>query len=98
MGNDTRAAGGEVGSGGAAPGGGGPVDLDLRGEVCPYTFLKARLALETLPESAVLRVLVDNEASARDVPRSLAAAGHAVLGCAPAGDRTWAILARRSVR
>ncbi len=75
--------------------GDGAEELDLRGEVCPYTFLKARLALETLPAGAVLRVLVDNAASARDVPRSLAAAGHAVLACEPAGDRMWAILTRR---
>jgi tRNA 2-thiouridine synthesizing protein A len=78
---------------------GGPTgeaeELDLRGEVCPYTFLKARLALETLPGGAVLRVLVDNEASARDVPRSLEAAGHAVLACEAAGEGTWAILTRR---
>jgi tRNA 2-thiouridine synthesizing protein A len=71
------------------------VELDLRGEVCPYTFLKARLALETLPAGARLRVLVDNEASARDVPRSLTTAGHTVLACAPAGDAAWAILIRR---
>jgi tRNA 2-thiouridine synthesizing protein A len=72
------------------------VELDLRGEVCPYTFLKARLALEGLSAGAVLRVLVDNEASARDVPRSLASAGHAVLECAPTGDALWAILVSRA--
>jgi tRNA 2-thiouridine synthesizing protein A len=72
------------------------VELDLRGEVCPYTFLKARLALEALPEGAVVRVLVDNEPSARDVPRSLVAAGHAVLACVPAGEALWAILVRRT--
>lgn len=71
------------------------MELDLRGEVCPYTFLKARLALEGLPVGALLRVLVDNEASARDVPRSLASAGHVVLECAPTGD-VWAILTRRA--
>ena len=75
--------------------GDGLEELDLRGEVCPYTFLKARLALETLPAGAVLRVLVDNAASARDVPRSLVAAGHAVLACELAGDRIWAIVTRR---
>jgi TusA-related sulfurtransferase len=95
MDDDARPAGGEVARAGA-PGSDPPAELDLRGEVCPYTFLKARLALETLPAGAVLRVLLDNEASARDVPRSLASAGHVVLGCAPAGDRIWALLARRS--
>jgi len=95
MGEDASTAGREVAGAAPAPAGNGAVELDLRGEVCPYTFLKARLALEALPVSVVLRVLVDNETSARDVPRSLAAAGHAVLACAPAGDAVWAILTRR---
>ena len=70
-------------------------ELDLRGEVCPYTFLKARLALEAISPGRALRVVVDNAASARDVPRSLAAAGHAVLEVSAAGDGTWTILTRR---
>ena len=69
--------------------------LDLRGEVCPYTFLKARLALEELPAGALLRVIVDNETSARDVPRSLAGAGHAVLEVLAAADGSWTIVTRR---
>jgi len=70
-------------------------ELDLRGEVCPYTFLKARLALESLREGAVLRVVVDNETSARDVPRSLTGAGHAVTDVRAVGDGTWVIVTRR---
>ncbi len=70
-------------------------ELDLRGEVCPYTFLKARLALESLPAGEVLRVVVDNATSARDVPRSLAGAGHLVLEVVAAADGTWSILTRR---
>jgi tRNA 2-thiouridine synthesizing protein A len=93
MGDHARAAGREIAAG-PAPGGGAE-ELDLRGEVCPYTFLKARLALESLPEGGVLRVVVDNATSARDVPRSLAAAGHAVLACAAIGGGAWAILTRR---
>jgi tRNA 2-thiouridine synthesizing protein A len=93
MGDHACAAGREIAAG-PAPGGDAE-ELDLRGEVCPYTFLKARLALESLPEGGVLRVVVDNVTSARDVPRSLAAAGHAVLACAATGDGAWAILTRR---
>jgi tRNA 2-thiouridine synthesizing protein A len=93
MGDLPGAAGREIVTG-PVPGG-SVEELDLRGEVCPYTFLKARLALELLPESALLRVVVDNVTSARDVPRSLAAAGHAVLACAATGDGAWAILTRR---
>ena len=54
-------------------------ELDLRGEKCPYTFLKAKLGLEPLPPGARLRVILDDETSARDVPRSLTGAGHRVL-------------------
>jgi tRNA 2-thiouridine synthesizing protein A len=91
MGEDAGTPGRAIGDGPSAD----AEDLDLRGEVCPYTFLKARLALESLPAGALLRVVVDNEASARDVPRSLAAAGHAVLACASVVGGTWAILTRR---
>jgi tRNA 2-thiouridine synthesizing protein A len=71
-------------------------ELDLREEVCPYTFLKSRLAIEPLRPGQVLRVVVGNEASARDVPQSLAAAGHAVLQVAPLGDGLWAITVRKA--
>lgn len=69
--------------------------LDLRGEVCPYTFLKAKLALEALAPGAELRVLVDNAESARDVPRSVSGAGHAVLGVEALPAGVWAIAVRR---
>ena len=94
MGEHARPAGREIGAG-PVHGGEAAEELDLRGEVCPYTFLKARLALESLSSDAVLRVVVDNATSARDVPRSLAAAGHAVLAVVSTGDGVWAILTRR---
>ena len=94
MGDHARAPGREIVPG-SAPGHEPAEELDLRGEVCPYTFLKTRLALEELAAGVVLRVIVDNQTSARDVPRSLAGAGHVVLACAPAGNGTWAILTRR---
>lgn len=94
MGEHSQPAGREVAAG-PARGEHAVEALDLRGEVCPYTFLKARLALEGLPEQTVLRVVVDNPASARDVPRSLAGTGHAVLEVEAASDGTWVILVRR---
>lgn len=70
-------------------------ELDIRAEVCPYTFLKAKLALEPMAPGGVLRVIVGNEASARDVPRSLGGAGHAVLAVEAFGSSVWAILVRK---
>jgi tRNA 2-thiouridine synthesizing protein A len=71
-------------------------ELDIREEVCPYTFLRARLALEPMAPGRVLRVVLGNETSAREVPRSLTAAGHTVLGVHPAGPGLWALLVRKA--
>ncbi len=70
-------------------------ELDLRGEVCPYTFLKAKLALESMASGQVLRVVLDNELSMRDVPRGLAGVGHAVLAVEPCDGGRGAVLVRR---
>ena len=43
----------------------------------------------------ILRVVVGNETSARDVPRSLADAGHTVLAVEVAGPGLWRITVRK---
>jgi TusA-related sulfurtransferase len=66
--------------------------LDLSGEVCPYTFVRAKLALEELPLSATLLIIVDHPPAAVNVPRSLRGEGHEVLSVEPDGPR-WRIRA-----
>ncbi len=73
-----------------------PEVLNLRGEVCPYTFVKTKLALERLAPGQTLRVIVDNGQSAADVPRSVSAEGHRVLEVAADGGTTWSILIRKA--
>jgi tRNA 2-thiouridine synthesizing protein A len=65
--------------------------LDLTGEVCPFTFVRTKLALEELPAGARLVVRVDHEPATRNVPRSAADWGQKVLGVAPAGPGRWDI-------
>ena len=71
----------------------GDRDLDLRGEVCPYTFVRAKLALEDMPLGGVLRVLVDHQPATRNIPRSAAEWGQEVGSVEP-GERpgTWCIV------
>lgn len=73
-------------------------ELDLRGEVCPYTFVKSKLALEPMGSGEVLRVLVDYEPARTSVPQSMTAEGHQVLhvGEAPGAERVWEIIVRRA--
>jgi TusA-related sulfurtransferase len=71
---------------------------DLCGEVCPYTFVRTKLALEALPLGGVLRVVVDHPPAARNIPRSATEWGQEVLAVRPLDERRWAIDLRRRVR
>lgn len=54
-------------------------DLDLRGVICPYNFVKTKLKLETMEPGQVLSVLLDEGDPIRNVPRSVENEGHTVL-------------------
>ncbi|HIQ31623.1 MAG TPA: sulfurtransferase TusA family protein [Aquifex aeolicus] len=70
-------------------------ELDIRGEVCPFTFVKSKLALETMKEGEVLRVIIDYEPSAENVPKSMREEGQEVLAVNRLGDRLWEILVKK---
>ena len=55
------------------------VELDLRGVICPYNFVKTKLKLETMNEGQVLSVLLDDGDPIKNVPRSVENEGHTVL-------------------
>jgi TusA-related sulfurtransferase len=86
-------------AGGPGAGDAGPADgwqpgdelLDLCGEICPFTFVRAKLVLEELPLGARLRVVVDHPPAAQNVPRSAAAWGQRVLAVTALPDRRWHI-------
>lgn len=54
-------------------------ELDLRGVICPYNFVKTKLKLETMEAGQVLSVLLDDGDPIRNVPRSVENEGHTVL-------------------
>jgi len=54
-------------------------ELDLRGVMCPYNFVKTKLKLETLEIGARLSVLLDEGEPIRNVPQSITNEGHQIL-------------------
>jgi tRNA 2-thiouridine synthesizing protein A len=72
--------------------------LDLSGELCPFTFVRTKLALEELPIGAELRVIVDHEPATRNIPRSATEWGQEVLAVTGLSPHTWAIDLRKRVR
>ncbi|MBI4316883.1 MAG: sulfurtransferase TusA family protein [Chloroflexi bacterium] len=71
-------------------------ELDLKGEVCPYTFVKSKLALEDMETGQVLRVIVDHLPAVSNVPRSLGNEGHKVLGVVQINDTDWTITVQKA--
>lgn len=54
-------------------------ELDLRGEVCPYTFVRTKLAIEELEDGDELTLLLDHRPAFTSVPRALREEGHEIL-------------------
>ncbi len=71
-------------------------ELDITGEVCPFTFVKSKLALETMEKGDILRVIVDYEPSAVSVPKSMRDEGQEVLATNKIDDRRWEIIVRKA--
>ena len=70
-------------------------EFDLKGEICPYTFVKSKLALEMLQSAQVLQVIVDNDESATNVPKSMTNEGHTVLGCEKLNEKDWLLTIKK---
>lgn len=60
--------------------------LDITGDVCPLTFVKTKLQLETMAPGEVLEVMLKGREPLQNVPRSVKEEGHRVLGLEEAGD------------
>ena len=54
--------------------------IDLRGISCPTNFVKAKLALEDIESGTITTILLDDGEAVKNVPRSLKADGHTLLG------------------
>ena len=71
-------------------------ELNLKGKVCPYTFIESMLTLEEMKIGEVLRVIVDFPAAVDDVPRSLKNEGYEVLEVRPINETDWAIVVKNT--
>jgi TusA-related sulfurtransferase len=69
--------------------------LDIRGQVCPLTLVRSKLALDKIAPGEVLEIVVDHRPAAANVPRSLESEGHAVLCVEQTGGTEWRLLVRK---
>jgi TusA-related sulfurtransferase len=69
--------------------------INIKGLVCPYTFVKAKLAIESMEVGQVLEILLDYEEASRSIPKSMEDHGQKVLKVENINDIDWIIQIRK---
>lgn len=69
--------------------------IDIRGFVCPYTFVKARVAIDDMAVGEVLEIVLDHEEAACSLPKSMEKHGQKVLKVEKINDTDWLLLIRK---
>ena len=69
--------------------------LDIKGQVCPLTFVRSKLAIENMAIGEVLEIIVDHRPAAVNVPRSMENEGQTVLGVEQTGEAEWHLFVRK---
>jgi tRNA 2-thiouridine synthesizing protein A len=69
--------------------------INIKGLVCPYTFVKAKLAIESMEIGQVLEILLDYEEASRSIPKSMEDHGQKVLKVEKTGDKDWVLQIRK---
>ena len=69
--------------------------IDITADLCPMTFVRTRLALDRMTPGQVLEVRLRGDEPLRNVPRTAAEQGHAVLSLVTAADGITVLRLRR---
>jgi len=69
--------------------------IDIRGLVCPFTFVKSKLAIEAMAKGEVLEILLDYPEASNSIPKSMQAHGHSVLKVEKINDKEWVLQIRK---
>ena len=73
----------------------GDRELDITAETCPMTFVRTRLALDRMQSGQTLLVRLRGDEPRRNLPRTAAEQGHAVLAQQEREDGTTLLLLRK---
>lgn len=71
--------------------------LDIRGEVCPYTLVKSKLAVENMEVGQILEIIMDYPEAASSIPKAMLNYGHSVLKVEKINPKEWIIRIRKEV-
>lgn len=69
--------------------------IDITAETCPMTFVRTRLALDTLETGQILLVKLMGEDPLANVPRAAMEQGHDPLELLEQADGSWLLVIRK---
>ena len=70
--------------------------IDVADEICPFTYVKAKLLLETMPVGATASIRLKGEEPLTNVLRSAREDGHAIVSWAPdAGGEAYVLTVKK---
>jgi TusA-related sulfurtransferase len=69
--------------------------INIKGLVCPYTFVKSKIAIEDMEVGEILEILLDYEEASRSIPKSMEDLGHKVLKVEKVNDIDWLLIIRK---
>jgi len=69
--------------------------IDITKEICPMTYVKTKLKLETLRSGEVLEVTLRDGEPLMNLPRSVKEEGHKILDIRQRGDFFTILIERR---
>ena len=69
--------------------------IDITKVVCPITFVKVKVALESLADGQILEVKLNAGEALQNVPRSVKDEGHKVIEVNQNGDGTFTLFVEK---
>ena len=69
--------------------------IDITKEICPMTYVKTKLKLETMSSGQVLEVILRDGEPLRNVPKSIMSEGHKILDVRREGEFYKLLIERR---
>ncbi|MDE8349928.1 MAG: sulfurtransferase TusA family protein [Acidocella sp.] len=69
--------------------------IDITSETCPMTFVRTRLALDTMETGQILLVRLKGADPLKNVPRAAADQGHDPLDLLEQPDGTWLLVLQK---
>src|SRR5512147_125313 len=69
--------------------------LDIKGQVCPYTFVRSKLTIEKMNLGEVLEIITDHKPASENVPKSMENEGQKILKIEQTSEKKSHIFIRK---